>query len=457
MQNIFSEPIIAVATGNSNAAIAIIRMSGNKAISIGLEKFSLGKTGKKIAQIVFNKMYYGEIVDNNSQTLDEVMLVCFDKGKSYTGEEMVEIYCHGSSYIIENIVQLYLSAGIKLATAGEFTMRSFLNGKIDLSQAEAVADLIASNTKHSHAIAIKQLKGNVSKELENLREQLINFASLIELELDFSEEDVEFANRTQLQTLVDEIIVQLSTMLKSFVLGNSIKNGVQVVIAGKPNVGKSTLLNCLLNEERAIVSSIAGTTRDTIEDTINIEGILFRFADTAGLRVTNDEIESIGIQKTYNKIEQSTIVLYLIEPSLYSTEYLNSILNDERYSSKIVLFVINKIDKENISIQNAQNTIAISAKEKINIEALKAQLLNLVNFKELNNNTIILNNARHVHAIEKALDSLYSVKSGIKNKTTSDLLAFELKSAMNYIGEISGKIHNDNLLDNIFSKFCIGK
>jgi len=455
--------IAAIATSQTIAAIAVIRVSGSEAFTICSKIFKhYRKNNFNISDAQSHKSYFGNIIDGN-EIVDEVLITIFKNPHSFTGEDTVEISCHGSVFIQQKILQLLIENGAQTAKAGEFTQRSFLNGKMDLSQAEAVADLISSQSAASHKIAINQLRGGISNELSALREKLINFASLIELELDFSEEDVEFANRDDLKDLVTSINAKVTSLLKSFSLGNSIKNGVPVVIAGKPNVGKSTLLNALLNDEKAIVSEIAGTTRDAIEDTFVIEGILFRLIDTAGIRSTNDVVESIGIERTFEKINTAQIVLHLLDATNFEVEEIETVLNDERYQGKQLYVIINKIDtaelEKTFEIYSTKytNIICISAKEKRHIELLNKKLLDAAGADELSSNQTIITNSRHFEALLNTQYDLNSVLKGLQNKITGDFLAMDIRRALQHLGSITGEISSDDLLSNIFSKFCIGK
>ncbi|MEN9929280.1 MAG: tRNA modification GTPase TrmE, partial [Bacteroidota bacterium] len=430
-------------------------------------------SGKNIATQKTHTLHLGHIVDGN-KILDQVLLSIFKNPNSYTGENSVEISCHGSTFIQQQIIQLLLRKGARMAQAGEFTLRAFLNGKLDLSQAEAVADLISSDNEASHQIAMQQMRGGFSNEIAKLREELLNFASLIELELDFAEEDVEFADRTQFHELLNRIEFVLKRLIDSFAVGNVIKNGIPVAIVGEPNVGKSTLLNALLNEERAIVSDIAGTTRDTIEDELNIGGIGFRFIDTAGIRETNDVVESIGIQKTFEKIEQAQVVLYLVDGlELIAEGALDALVlsihkTQNQYPQKTILTLINKKDvlsetdlvtiNEKLAANSQQsNTIFISAKQKTGVDELKNTLLSFVNTGALRNNETIVTNSRHYDSLLKALDEIQKVKFGLESNLSSDLMALDIKEALYYFGEITGQVTNDELLGNIFANFCIGK
>ncbi|MEQ3662804.1 MAG: tRNA uridine-5-carboxymethylaminomethyl(34) synthesis GTPase MnmE [Flavobacterium sp.] len=464
------ETIVALATPSGAGAIAIIRLSGKDAITIAADVFQ-SVSCKNITTQKTHTIHLGHIVDD-TKTYDQVLLSLFKGPNSYTGENVVEISCHGSTFIQQQIIQLLLRKGAKMAQAGEFTLRAFLNGKLDLSQAEAVADLIASDNEASHQIAMQQMRGGFSNEIAKLRQELLNFASLIELELDFAEEDVEFADRTAFKELLERIEFVLKRLIDSFAVGNVIKNGIPVAIVGEPNVGKSTLLNALLNEERAIVSDIAGTTRDTIEDELVIEGIGFRFIDTAGIRETKDHVESIGIQKTFEKIEQAQVVLYLSESQMSKVESTTYRIEIEKiknkYPNKALIAVINKSDLlSDDEISNIENqlstldfqlsTIFISAKQKTGIEVLKNQLLSFVNTGALRNNETIVTNTRHYDSLLKALEEVQKVKYGIESNTSSDFIAIDIRQALYYFGEITGEVTNDELLGNIFANFCIGK
>jgi tRNA modification GTPase len=449
------DTIVALATPNGIGAIGVIRLSGPKAIIIINSVFK----GKNLEQQNTHTIHFGTIRDGE-KIVDEVLVSLFIAPKSYTKENVVEISCHGSKYIIDSIIKLLINKGARLAKPGEYTLRAFLNGGLDLSQAEAVADLIASNSKSSHQLAMSQMRGGFSTELKGLREQLIHFASMIELELDFGEEDVEFANRDDLRRLILLLHSNISHLIRSFDLGNVIKNGVPVVIAGKPNVGKSTLLNALLNEERAIVSEIAGTTRDTIEDEINIQGINFRFIDTAGIRETQDIIEAKGVERTFEKIKTSAVVMYLFDPSETSPTELATIITDikevTKQNNSSLLIISNKADIHPLE-HATQEIIQISAKEKQGLDTLENSLLTAVNLNALNTNEVIVSNIRHLEALQKTEEALNRVLYGIDNPITSDFLALDIKQALHYLGEIVGTVTTDDLLDNIFSKFCIGK
>jgi tRNA modification GTPase len=466
------DTIVALASPSGSGAIAVIRVSGTEAISICRSVFS-SISGKDISKQKSHTLHLGHIVDGE-KVIDQVLLSIFKGTNSYTGENTIEISCHGSTYIQQQIIQLLLRKGCRMANAGEFTLRSFLNGKMDLSQAEAVADLISSDNEASHQIAMQQMRGGFSNEIKQLRQELLNFASLIELELDFAEEDVAFADRTQFRELLTRIEFVLKRLIDSFAVGNVIKNGIPIAIVGEPNVGKSTLLNALLNEERAIVSEIAGTTRDTIEDELVIGGIGFRFIDTAGIRETEDVVESIGIKKTFEKIEQAQVVLYLVDGSRLSVDgKLDTILVEvgktrNQFPQKPILIIINKMDlispeiiskiNSKLTTNNQQlKTIYISAKENIGVDDLKNQLLSFVNTGALRNNETIVTNTRHYDSLLKALEEIQKVNFGLQSNISSDLMAIDIREALYHFGMITGEVTNDELLGNIFANFCIGK
>ena len=466
-----SDTIIALATPSGIGAIGVIRLSGPESITIVNQVFG----GKDLSKQATHTIHLGTIKDG-PLVLDEVLVSIFIGPRSYTKEHVVEISTHGSGYIIENIIKLLVRQGARPANPGEFTLRAFLNGQLDLSQAEAVADLIASNSQASHQVAMQQMRGGFSGELQQLRDQLIHFASMIELELDFGEEDVEFANRDDLKGLIYQINRVLHRLISSFEQGNVMKNGVPVVIAGKPNVGKSTLLNALLNEERAIVSEIAGTTRDTVEDHMILGGINFRFIDTAGIRDTEDIIEAKGVERTHEKIKQAKLIIYMVDPEQEVEEIKTQIAYLEKLDIPFIILV-NKSDlvsaefrdelsaiglsgagDSNNSQQPTSNQpIFISAKNKTGIEELKLEILRKVNLHAINTDDVLVSNIRHLEALQKTEESLNRVLENIHNPITSDFLATDIKQALYYLGEITGKVTTDDLLETIFSKFCIGK
>ncbi len=458
------DTITALATPPGIGAIAVIRLSGENAIQIADSVFK-SKKSLKLTESKSHTIHFGNIVEGD-HVLDEVLVSVFKNPHSFTGQDSIEISCHGSVFIQQQIIQLLIRKGARLAQPGEFTLRAFLNGKFDLSQAEAVADLIASDSSASHDLAMQQMRGGFSSEIKVLREQLIHFASMLELELDFAEEDVEFANRDQLKTLISNLQSHITNLISSFELGNVIKHGIPVVIAGKPNVGKSTLLNVLLNEERAIVSEIAGTTRDTIEEEITLGGIKFRFIDTAGIRETTDTIEKIGVGRTLEKIQQSPVLIYLFDVDESGTgdvakviQELRHKIQDERF---IILPVANKIDHHNMDtlkkdFAGIEEILFISAKEKINIDELIALLLSKINLAGLAKRNVIVSNARHVEALTGTMETLTTAYEGLQTNRSTDLIASDIKYALHYLGQITGEITTDDLLENIFSKFCIGK
>ncbi|WP_027137489.1 tRNA uridine-5-carboxymethylaminomethyl(34) synthesis GTPase MnmE [Gaetbulibacter saemankumensis] len=461
------DTIVALATPSGAGAIAVIRLSGREAITIADSCFKSVRDNKSLSGQKTHTIHLGHIIDG-VKTIDEVLVSVFKNPNSYTGEDVVEVSCHGSNYIQQEIIQLFLRKGCRMASAGEFTLRAFLNGKLDLSQAEAVADLIASDNEASHQIAMQQMRGGFSSEIAKLREELMNFASLIELELDFAEEDVEFADRTKFKDLIERISFVLKRLIDSFAVGNVIKNGIPVAIVGEPNVGKSTLLNALLNEERAIVSEIAGTTRDTIEDEISIGGIGFRFIDTAGIRETKDVVESIGIKKTFEKIEQAQVVVFLADSTnLKEESFIKSFKIEiekikNKYPQKPIIIIANKIDKlSDFEVKTIMTQFSdlhlLSAKTGFGVEELKDKLLSFVNTGALRNNDTIVTNTRHYDSLLKALDEIDKVRHGLEIGLSGDLLAIDIRQALYYFGEITGEITNDDLLGNIFANFCIGK
>lgn len=460
-----NDSIIALATPSGIGAISVIRISGEDAINIVSKKFN-SISGKKLKNQKTHTIHLGHIIENN-RIIDEVLVSVFKNSSSYTGENVVEISCHGSSYIQQEIIQLFLKNGCRMADNGEFTMRAFLNGKMDLSQAEAVADVIASNSSASHQLAIQQMRGGITNELKDLRTKLLDFAALIELELDFSGEDVEFADRTKFKELVVTISSVLKKLIDSFSFGNAMKNGIPVAIIGEPNVGKSTLLNSLFNEEKAIVSEIAGTTRDAIEDELIIEGVAFRFIDTAGIRQTNDIVESIGIKKTFEKAENAQLLIFLIDSNKFvgsKSSFLEEIkIIKNRFPNKRLLLIANKIDslpeKQRKEITTSvKDILLLSAKEKIGITTLLKELTSLVNRGALSNNETIVTNSRHFEALNNALNAINSVQEGIDLEISTDLFSIDIRECLRYLGNITGEYDIDkDILGHIFSNFCIGK
>lgn len=458
-----NDTIIALATPQGVGAIAVIRLSGTEAIAITNKVFK----GKDLENQASHTIHFGTLRDEGlpdakaGHIVDEVLVSLFKEPKSYTKENVVEISCHGSQFIVKQIVKLLLKHGARLAKAGEFTQRAFLNGQFDLAQAEAVADLINSDTEASHEAAMNQMRGGFSKEIAALREELIHFASMIELELDFGEEDVEFADRDDLKGLINKLLEVIESLIKSFDLGNVIKNGVPTVIAGKTNAGKSTLLNALLNEERAIVSDIPGTTRDSIEDEINIGGINFRFIDTAGLRETTDKIEAIGVERTQAKMKEASLILYMFDLANDNITEILKETNKLENTGTPFLCIGNKIDKAPKELLDQLKTnnhfTFISASEKENIEGLKNKVLELVNLDKFKTGNTVVTNIRHYDNLLQTRNALNDVLTGLGNNVTGDFLAQDIRHALHYLGEITGQITTDDLLANIFSKFCIGK
>lgn len=459
-----TDTICAIATPPGTGAISVIRLSGPESLSIAQYFFISAGTKSAIHTLESHKMYFGKFM-HEDRIIDEVLLTYFKSPHSYTGEEAVEISCHGSEFIQQKIIELLLEEGARLADPGEFTMRAFLNGKLDLSQAEAVADLIASQSKTAHRLALNQMRGGFSDKIKELRDKLLQFTSLIELELDFSEEDVEFADRTALHKLLTELKSELIYLISSFKVGNVLKTGIPVAIIGKPNVGKSTLLNAILNEEKAIVSEIPGTTRDAIEDTIIIDGYRFRFIDTAGLRQSEDTIENMGIGRTYDKMEQATIILYICDISQASKNDLEEVLKEfKKYiedDDKHFILVANKIDQLNeipahLKEMLELETVFVSAKRKENIHLLAETLVRKVKKKSISGD-IIVSNSRHYDALINALDSLILVEKTLGDDIPTDLVAIDIRQALHHLGTITGEITTDEVLGSIFSKFCIGK
>lgn len=455
----FSDPsdtICALSTPSGVGAISLIRLSGKKSLEIIGQVFS-----KDISKAVSHTAHFGKI-KSDEDILDEVVVTVYLNPRSFTGEDMIEIACHGSRYVQAELLKLLLSKGARLATPGEFSLRAFLNGKMDLSQTEAVADLIHAGSKAAHKVAMNQMRGGFSKELNDLRQQLLNFASLVELELDFSQEDVEFADRTQLKKLIAEIDGRISKLADSFKLGNAIKNGVPVAIVGPPNAGKSTLLNALLNEEKAIVSDIAGTTRDVIEDTVIVDGIEFRFIDTAGIRETADRIELLGIERSFEQIKKASVILLLFDLTSENAIHIQTQIDNFRKNSvsddQVLIPVLNKTDMvDTAKFESLKNGVFISAGKKLNLDQLKKNLLNSVQNHSLTDDQLIVTNVRHYEILKKCKEALSRIQEGMENDIPGDLLAMDIREIIYHLGEITGTISNDELLGNIFANFCIGK
>ncbi len=452
----WDDTIVALATPHGIGAIGIIRLSGSKAIEIVNQLFPAKDLNKQNSHTI-----HVGFLKEDGKTLDEVVVSLYKNPRSYTGEDVVEISCHGSPYIQEQVMNAIVAKGARLAKPGEFTQRAFLKGKLDLTQAEAVADLIASNTEASRNTALHNIRGGFSTVLQELREQLIQFSALIELELDFSEEDVEFADRTKFYKLIHESQKITDDLLQSFQLGNVIKNGVNVAIVGKPNAGKSTLLNTLLNENRAIVSEIAGTTRDTIEEVINIDGILFRLIDTAGIRESTDVIELIGVERSLEKMSTADVVLYLFDVKEESLPLLQAALALVKEQNSRYLLIGNKVDQlgEEVARQKftGEDVLFISAKEHLHINLLKQRLVDKVIAGQVNTENTIVTNARHYEALKEVASSLADISKGLDERISGDLLSLDIRRCLHYLGEITGEITNEDRLDYIFSKFCIGK
>ncbi len=451
-----NDTIVAQSTPQGKGAIGIIRLSGKNSIKIINSIFP----SKNLSKQKSHTIHYGNIEYEND-IIDEVLVSIFKEPKSYTKENIVEISCHGSNYIIKKILSITVELGARIANRGEFTFRSFLNGNIDLSQAEAVSDLISSNSENSHKMAINHIKGVFSNKIKELRKDLINLSSLLELELDFSEEDVEFANREQLENLLDEILSFNNLLLESYKLNNVIKDGINVLILGKPNVGKSTILNGLLEEDKAIISDIPGTTRDVLEDTITIGGNLFRFIDTAGIRKTDDKIEKIGIEKALNQIEKAALILYVFDLNKTNVDSLERELNNDLFNKKHIIYIGNKGDLEvskevNLYFSN-KKLKKISANNNNDINKLKNHINNYITKNLVSSDSSIMINERHYASLTNVNTSINNVKKNLKNKSNIDLLALDIKYALNHLGEITGEISNEEILGNIFSKFCIGK
>ena len=462
------DTICAIATAQGGA-IGSIRVSGPEAITITGRIFTPAKSGKLLSEqkpytLTFGRIYNGE------EMIDEVLVSLFRAPHSYTGEDSTEITCHGSSYILQQVMQLLIKNGCRMAQPGEYTQRAFLNGKMDLSQAEAVADLIASSSAATHRLALSQMRGGFSKELTTLREKLLNFTSMIELELDFSEEDVEFADRSALRRLADEIEEVIARLANSFSVGNVIKTGVPVAIIGETNAGKSTLLNVLLNEDKAIVSDIHGTTRDVIEDTVNIGGITFRFIDTAGIRETSDTIESLGIERTFQKLDQAEIVLWMIDSADAISQL--TLLSDKilpRCEHKQLILVFNKVElinetqKNELASQFSEHigseieSIFISAKQRLHTDELQQRLVAAAHLPTVTQNDVIVTNVRHYEALTRALDAIHRVQEGLDANISGDFLSQDIRECIFHLSDIAGEVTNDMVLQNIFAHFCIGK
>lgn len=459
-----NDTICALATPPGTGAIALIRVSGKEAFPITGRIFKAVNKDFNIEEVKTHTIHFGNI-ETKDELIDEVLVYSYRNPHSYTGEDSVEISCHGSPWIQQKIIETLIKEGARMANAGEFTMRAFLNGKFDLSQAEAVADLIASNSKYSHDLALDQMRGGFSQKIKELRTELVNFASLIELELDFSEEDVEFADRKQIFKILSKLKKEISALMGSFSIGNVLKKGIPVAIVGKPNVGKSTLLNTILQEEKAIVSEIPGTTRDSIEDTIIIDGVAFRFIDTAGLRVSEDKVETIGIERTMEKIKQAKIVLFVFDVATCDIEQVQEVLEEHRHliedPGKRTILIGNKIDQlveipKGFKDLVEMETIFVSAKRKDNINLISDSLLKSVNTDQVSDNTIV-SNARHYEALSRSMDAIREIEQGFRKGIPSDLIATDIRQALHHLGSITGEVTTDEILGNIFSKFCIGK
>jgi tRNA modification GTPase len=453
----WNDVIVALATPPGIGAIGVIRLSGNGSIALINDMFP----SKDLSVQKGNTLHVGLLMDG-SKLLDEVVISLFKGPRSYTGEDVIEISCHGSPYIQQQVMEACIRRGARLANPGEFTLRAFLQGKMDLVQAEAVADLIASGTKAAQETALNQIRGGFSTVLSYLREELIKFSALIELELDFSQEDVEFADRAGLRSLLDQIETGVNELLSSFKLGNVIKNGVNVAIIGKPNAGKSTLLNTLLKENRAIVSAIAGTTRDTIEEVLNIDGILFRLIDTAGIREGADEIEAIGVEKSREKMKSADIVLYLFDASTDTTEEVEAMQKELQLVARSWIMIGNKVDSldavaERDAVYGLKDAVYISAQQDLGLELLKTALTEKVISGGVNTENTIVTNARHYQSLQKLSETLMAIRTGMQENVPGDLLSIDIRECLYHLGEITGQISNEDQLDFIFSKFCIGK
>ena len=458
--------ICAIATSPGMGAIATIRLSGEKALEIADSVFQSPKSDKKLADQQPNTLHFGSIADRN-ELIDEVVVSIFRAPHSFTGEDVIELTCHGSVYIQQRILQLLITKGARMALPGEFTQRAFLNGKMDLSQAEAVADLIASTNRAAQKVAINQMRGGFSSELKNLRGELLHFIAMIELELDFSEEDVEFADRDQLKKLVSKIEAILRKLKESFQLGNVIKNGIPVAIIGDTNVGKSTLLNALLNEEKAIVSDIHGTTRDVIEDVVNIHGTAFRFFDTAGIRETTDAIETLGIERSYSKLDQATVVILVVDTQNDFEVIASRIAKiRERLNDQHLIIAANKVDRGSVKtisglkemkLLSNEKLVFIAAKQKTNLDQLISEMQHAVSLESISEDSVIVTNVRHFEALSRAHESIERVQLGLENLISGDFLAQDIRECLIFLGEITGEISNDEILGHIFKNFCIGK
>lgn len=463
--NILNDTICAIATASGMGAIAVIRVSGTEAFSICDKLFQAATSSKTLGQTASHTALFGRIFEKE-QVIDEVLCTVFKTPNSFTGEDTVEISCHGSVYIQQKIIQMLLQAGCRMAEPGEFSRRAFQNNKMDLSQAESIADLIASTTSANHKLAMQQMRGGFSKELSQLRSLLLEFVTLIELELDFSEEEVEFADRNKLRALTDQMATHLKRLVKSFQVGNAIKDGIPVAIVGDTNAGKSTLLNCLLNEEKAIVSDIHGTTRDSIEDTTTMGGILFRFIDTAGLRHTQDTIEQMGIDRSIQMMEKAAIILWVLDATrAQQNEWIEERIQTFTTDKKI-LMVFNKMDQVTAETRASleekyahinSKKIHISAKKGENVESLKSTLIELVGFSGLEHQDVVVTNLRHFDMLSKAYDAISRVQDGLDNQLSGDFLSQDIRECLHYLGQITGQITSDEVLHNIFKHFCIGK
>ncbi len=456
-----TDTIIALATAQGTGAIAVIRLSGNEAISLVNRFFK----GKNLENQTTHSLHFGTIrkgEDINSEIIDEVVVAIFINPKSFTGENVVEISCHGSPYIIQKIIQLFVDNGVRMARAGEFTLRAFLNGRMDLSQAEAVADLIAADSEASHKVAMNQMRGGFSLEIKNLRQDLIHFASMLELELDFAEEDVQFVNREQFRKLLNNLFHVVTKLSESFRLGNVLKKGVITVIAGRPNAGKSTLLNALLNEDRAIVSEIAGTTRDTIEETLIIKGVAFRLVDTAGIREATDKIEAIGVKKTLEKVKEAAILVYVYDVTETTFEEVQNDVLQLITPTLDLIILGNKIDLkpeyQGFMLPQVMNypELLVSVNQANTIENIKENLFSMVAGDYKTEQTLVTN-ARHYQALQRTAEAIIAVQKGLEQDLSNDFLAIDIRTALQELGEITGEITTEDLLGNIFSKFCIGK